>query len=102
MGSSDVGGASSSNVFEALLQESDQDFSEFTEILEDAKKKFAEAIGLTLDELSDDECLFDVSISPENTSSVDVQGKEIKRRRKRIEKMKRKATKILNPWLLLQ
>lgn len=74
MGSSDVGGASSSNVFEALLQESDQDFSEFTEILEDAKKKFAEAIGLTLDELSDDECLFDVSISPENTSSVDVQG----------------------------
>ena len=72
-GSSDVGRISSSNVFDALLQDSCQDFSEFTEIVEDAKKKFAEAIGLTLDDLSDDESLFDVSSCPEDTSSVDVQ-----------------------------
>ena len=72
-GSYDVRRKSSSNVFDALLQDSDQDFSEFTEIVEDAKKKFAEAIGLTLDDLSDDESLFDVSSCPENTSSVDIQ-----------------------------
>ena len=72
-GSIDGSGPSSpSNIFEALLQNSDQDFSEFTEILEDAKRKFAEAIGLTLDDISDDESCFDISSSPEDTSSVDV------------------------------
>ena len=66
------GSGLSSNIFDALLQDSDQDFSEFTEILENAKRKFADAIGLTLDDLSDDESFFDVSSSPGGTSSVDV------------------------------
>ena len=55
-----------STLFQPLLQ--NQDFSDFTNILEQAKLNFAKSIGLNIDEYSDDESVYDESSSSQSSS----------------------------------
>ena len=55
-----------SPLFQALLQ--NQDFSEFDDVLEEAKSNFAKSIGLTVEEFSDDDFICDESSSSERSN----------------------------------
>ena len=63
-----------SPLFQALLQ--NQDFSEFDDVLEEAKSNFAKSIGLTVEEFSDDDFICDESSSSER-SNVELPEEEV-------------------------